>query len=61
MTREEFEKQRDIYFQNMQWDLTAKYASRFVWAKEVYGEIKTYIDFLNIFVEMEWEEIDDEA
>jgi hypothetical protein len=59
MTREEFENQRDTYFQKMQWELTARNATRFVWALEVYGEIKPYLDFLDFFVELEWEEIDD--
>jgi len=60
MTREEFEIQREIYFHEMQWNLMAKHgAHRFVWALEVYGKIQPHLDFLNIFVEMEWSEIDD--
>jgi len=62
MTREEFEKQREIYFCEMQRYLMAKHDShRFVWALEVYGKIQPHLDFLSIFVEMEWEKIDDEA
>jgi len=59
MTREEFEKQQNKYFQEVQWNLAAKYAHRFVWAMEVYGEIKPHIDFLDFFVEMNWNELND--
>jgi len=56
MKREEFYIQQDDYFKVIQWDLTAKYTNRFVWSREVFGKIKPYIDFLEFFVEIEWEE-----
>jgi hypothetical protein len=60
MTRDEFEIQREIYFHNVQWNLVADYPHRFVWSREVFGEIKPYLDFLDFFVKMKWDEIDDE-
>ena len=60
MTTEEFEIQRETYFREMQRYLIAKHGThRFVWSLEVYGKIQPYLDFLDIFVEIEWNEVDD--
>lgn len=61
MTSEEFNNQSDIHFHEMQRDLMAKHAGHFVWAMRVYDEMKPYLEFLDFFVEMEWNEIDDKG